>query len=96
MEEVLAGIIKDLDLGKGVSEAVEDEGLEVQKLGLVSLGQLKGKNKGSLKLEKQGTDQGIGAVSTDCKIDLEGGVDKEGCKPLKSSIITQKRNRNEK
>jgi hypothetical protein len=62
--------------------------LEAQELGLVVLGQLKGAKRGSLKLEKQGTVLGTGVVSKFCKVDLDGGVDKDGCRFLKSSRTT--------
>jgi len=43
---------------------------------------------GSLKLEKQGTFPGTGAVNKDCKVGLGERVDKDGRKLLKSSMIT--------
>jgi hypothetical protein len=49
--------------------------LEIRELGLVVLGQLKGANKGSLKLEKV---LGEGTVSKLCRIGLDKGFDKDG------------------
>ncbi len=49
--------------------------LEIRELGLVALGQLKGVNKGSLKLEKF---LGEGTVSKLCRIGLDKGLDKDG------------------
>jgi hypothetical protein len=49
--------------------------LEIRELGLVVLGQLKGVNKGSLKLEKA---LGAGAVGKICRTGLDKGLDKEG------------------
>ena len=96
LEEACTGTAEDLDLGKEISEAKEAEWLEVQELWFGPLGQLKGRNMGSLKLEKQGTVPGTGAVNKDCKFGLGEGVDKDGRKLLKSSMITWKEETNEK
>jgi hypothetical protein len=61
--------------------------LENRELGLVVLGQLKGANKGSLKLEKV---LGEGTVSRLCGIGLDKGFDKDGWRFLKSSMIAWK------
>ncbi len=61
--------------------------LETRELGLAVLGQLKGVNRGSLKLEKV---LGAGAVSKFCRIGLDKGFDKDGWRFLKSSMIAWK------
>ncbi len=61
--------------------------LETRELGLAVLGQLKGANKGSLKLEKV---LGAGTVSKFCRIGLDKGFDKEGWRFLKSSMTAWK------
>ena len=61
--------------------------VEIRELGLVVLGQLKGVNKGSLKLAEV---LGAGAVSKFCRIGLGKGFDKDGWRFLKSSMITWK------
>jgi len=67
--------------------ASELEQLEIRELGLVVLGQLKGVNKGSLKLEKA---LGAGAVGKVCRTGLDKGFDKDGWRFLKSSMIAWK------
>jgi len=61
--------------------------VEIRELGLVVLGQLKGVNKGSLKLAEA---LGAGAVSKFCRIGLGKGFDKDGWRFLKSSMIAWK------
>jgi hypothetical protein len=67
--------------------------LEIRELGLVVLGQLKGANKGSLKLEKV---LGVGTVSKFWGIGLDRGFDKEGWRFLKSSMTAWKIRQNKK
>ena len=69
------------------------ERLEIRELGLVVLGQLKGVNKGSLKLEKV---LGEGTVSKFCRMGLDKGFDKDGWRLVKSSMIAWKQDKNKK
>ena len=61
--------------------------LETWELGLVVLGQLKGANKGSLKLEKV---LGAGTGSELRRTGLDEGFDKDGWRFVKSSMIAWK------